>query len=273
MALLSVIFHSYCLSIISGIFLGMSTICAHNFFHQSDNWRMYIFDLSLFSSYDWRASHAISHHLYTNTIYDFEIAVLEPFFIFLPREKNFVQKYLVYVYIHVIYFLAIPIEFGKRIVGLIRGTTKFRKEYTFPLIFLIILLLVGQNLSTLFIWTTMHFASSFWFSFVGLIAAHHHPDIWHDGDKPTYESKDWGICQIDAVRDRAVVTNNLFLVSTMFGDHTLHHLFPTIDHSKLPLLRPIFLETCKEFGVKIEEETIFSMMWGKYRQLSRTKVH
>ena len=33
-------------------------------------------------SYEWRIIHAISHHMYTHTIYDFELSGIEPFFDF-----------------------------------------------------------------------------------------------------------------------------------------------------------------------------------------------
>ena len=230
---------------------------------------MYIFDLSFFSSHQWRISHALSHHLYPNTIYDFEISMLEPLFCFLPQKKNFIQRHFVYIYIHIFYCLAIPIEVLKRFKGIVTGNIKLRPEYLLPLFPFVILLVINPSLDTFYIWGTMHLASSFWFSFIGLIAGHHHPEIWHEGDQPTYESQDWGIFQLDAVRDRFVVSKNLFLVSTMFGDHSLHHLFPTVDHSKLAALYPVFIETCKEFGVNWEEKTILSMAIGKYRQLRR----
>ncbi|KAK3852491.1 hypothetical protein Pcinc_040928 [Petrolisthes cinctipes] len=69
---------SYTIAVLAGLVLSLTMIGAHNFFHQRDNLRMYYFDLSLLSSYDWRITHGISHHIYPNTIYDFEVSVLEP---------------------------------------------------------------------------------------------------------------------------------------------------------------------------------------------------
>jgi hypothetical protein len=48
---------------VAGAVLALLMMCSHNFFHQQDNWRMYVFDLSPFSSYDWRITHAYSHHV------------------------------------------------------------------------------------------------------------------------------------------------------------------------------------------------------------------
>lgn len=53
------------------------------------------------------------------------------------------------------------------------------------------------------LWLVMHCACSVWFSFIGLTAAHHHPDIYHEGDAMR-DNPDWGLCQLDAVRDRQV---------------------------------------------------------------------
>ena len=78
------------LAVVSGLALGMSTSCAHNFIHQvicpqhsvpdshqltllfiitkRDTWRRYYFDMAALGSSRWRVSHVISHHLYPNTL-------------------------------------------------------------------------------------------------------------------------------------------------------------------------------------------------------------
>ena len=66
---------------------------------------------------------------------------------------------------------------------------------------------------------------------------------------------------------RVEVTGSLFLVTTTFGDHTLHHLFPTIDHSKLPHLYPAFLETCTEFNIPYTFVKQSYMLKGMYKQI------
>lgn len=37
---------------------------------------------------DWRISHAMSHHLHTNTANDIELSMLEPFLLYLPRSDK-----------------------------------------------------------------------------------------------------------------------------------------------------------------------------------------
>lgn len=81
---------------------------------------------------------------------------------------------------------------------------------------------------------------------------------------------DWGIYQMDAVMDRKDITGSPFLVLTNFGDHALHHLFPTIDHGKLKYLYPTFLGTCKQFGTEWRLSSQIELVKGQYRQLART---
>lgn len=82
---------------------------------------------------------------------------------------------------------------------------------------------------------------------------------------------DWGIFQLDAVMDRKDITGSPFLVLTNFGDHALHHLFPTIDHGKLDYLYPVFLKTCEEFGVEWRVSSQLELTKGQYLQLARVE--
>jgi hypothetical protein len=91
---------------------------------------------------------------------------------------------------------------------------------------------------------------------IGLTATHHHPNIWHSGDEQRikeYEASDgtmdWGIYQVFAVGYRPAVDNSWVLSSMSFGQHNLHHLFPTLDPSVLAELYPIFEEVCKQFHI------------------------
>lgn len=82
---------------------------------------------------------------------------------------------------------------------------------------------------------------------------------------------DWGIFQLDTVMDRTDITGSHFLVLTNFGDHALHHLFPTIDHGQLEYLYPVFLNTCKKFGLTWRSVSQIDLVKGQYEQLLRTE--
>jgi hypothetical protein len=43
------------------------------------------------------------------------VSALEPLICFLPEEKSLVQRYLSWLYFHLINFLAFPVEFLKRV--------------------------------------------------------------------------------------------------------------------------------------------------------------
>ncbi|KAJ3332225.1 Cytochrome b5- protein, partial [Gonapodya sp. JEL0774] len=104
---------------------------------------------------------------------------------------------------------------------------------------------------------------------IGLYAGHHSDYIWRQGDfdPPT----DFGLFQLEATADRADVYNNgLIPVITTFGDHTLHHLFPTVDHAYHAYLYKELAETCREFGVRFEFTNYRDMITGFYRSLWRT---
>lgn len=98
--------------------------------------------------------------------------------------------------------------------------------------------------------------------------------VWNlppkDSCRPDDE-RDWGISQLDAVMDRTEIRGNHFLVLTNFGDHALHHLFPTLDHGTLEQLYPVFEETMKQFNVDLRVRSQFEMIAGQFMQLSREK--
>lgn len=82
---------------------------------------------------------------------------------------------------------------------------------------------------------------------------------------------DWGIMTMDAIMDRTDIQANILLTLTHFGDHCLHHLFPTIDHALLPDLYDTLLSTCKEFETELRTARWWDLIVGQFQQLHRTK--
>lgn len=72
--------------------------------------------------------------------------------------------------------------------------------------------------------------------------------------------------------DRSDLKGSLFLTLTHFGDHALHHLFPTIDHALLPELYPTFYETCEEFQTVLSEGPWYEHIIGQHKQLARIET-
>lgn len=83
---------------------------------------------------------------------------------------------------------------------------------------------------------------------------------------------DFGIFQLCAVIDRREVKQSQFWTLVTFGQHTLHHLFPTIDHGLLPQLHETLLETCQEFKMELREYTFWPLIVGQFQQLQRSKT-
>ena len=108
------------------------------------------------------------------------------------------------------------------------------------------------------------------YSLMALSAGHHNPTNVHEGDE--FKSLDYGLYQLRCTIDRAEAKSNLFMTLTHFGDHLLHHLFPSLDHSLLPQLKDTFIETCTEFKEEITECTMLDALIGQFKQLSRTET-
>ena len=84
--------YSWCTAaLFSGFLLQCLGTCSHNFYHQKPNWRMYTWDITPYSSFEWKMSHAYSHHTFPNTAYDYEVRVFEPFLHYLPVKKSFLR--------------------------------------------------------------------------------------------------------------------------------------------------------------------------------------
>nr|XP_018906532.1 PREDICTED: cytochrome b5-related protein-like isoform X2 [Bemisia tabaci] len=268
LAVMAAHWSSYRTAALSGVFLAFAAICSHNFFHQKDNWRMYYFNLSLMSVRDWRISHVLSHHPFTNTLQDLEITSYEPFFNYLPDpEKSWAVRYLSWIYWPLVHGTIFHTQVIHRFI---------HNTFTWPdvlgLIIPVLLCIAngGYILSGVLMWTWLILVSSFVFGAIDIVSAHHHPKLFHEGDAPRHD-RDWGLAQIDAARDRQEFTGILPLVLIAFGDHTLHHLFPTVDHSILKYLYPVVMDTCKDFGFDFKMTSTFDLAIGQFRQLARNK--
>lgn len=82
---------------------------------------------------------------------------------------------------------------------------------------------------------------------------------------------DWGLFQLDTCMDRSDIKGNLLLTLTHYGDHSLHHIFPTIDHALLPDLQGVLLQTCKDFEAECRETRWWPLIVGGFEQLVRTE--
>ncbi|KPJ18938.1 Cytochrome b5-related protein [Papilio machaon] len=245
--------------------LAWLTVAAHNYIHKKTNWRMYLFNFSLWSYRDFRVSHALSHHLYPNTLMDLEISGFEPFVFWLPLKNRFYGKFAIFIELAT-FGLIFPVNFFKRLILNFLRKDFFLNHYRWHdvLGFLTpvwMWVISGCSFYDAFImWLWIICTASFIFFNIGSNAAHHHPICFRDGDEVDEVTRDWGLHEVEAVMDRRDINTSFFRVMTFFGHHTLHHLFPTLDHAVLEYMYPVFLQHCEKYRAKFRVTTQFDMV-------------
>ncbi|KAM7351748.1 cytochrome b5-related protein [Cochliomyia hominivorax] len=260
-------------------FIAALSLCwlgtsSHNYFHKRDNWQMYTFNFTLLNFAEWRVSHALSHHVYTNSLYDLEMALFEPFLCWIPNEhiSNKTKRVLSVIIQPIIYVFILPFSFLQRLLRsiFVENELFWHDVIGFTLPALMFTFSNSPLTNVILQWFRIVAIASFLFGLIGLNAAHHMPSIIHDGDA-SREDRDWGLYQLDTVIDRGDIKGSPFLVVTHFGEHALHHLFPTLDHGVLPQLYPEFTKTLEEFKGELRECSFIQHIVGQNRQLLRTK--
>lgn len=153
--------------------------------------------------------------------------------------------------------------------------TKQRVLFWDELLFLVLplaMLLFGsfELSSVVIMWFFIVTVSSFFYRVTAVNSGHHSPDITHEGDE--LRSLDFGIFQMGATVDRIEGGRNQFMILTLFGEHTLHHLFPTLDQALLPQLHDIFHETCKEFEIEFRKFSWYKLFKDQFKELARMET-
>lgn len=82
---------------------------------------------------------------------------------------------------------------------------------------------------------------------------------------------DWGISQLDTTADRFEVMGSHLLSLLTFGDHAVHHLFPTLDQAVLESLYPVIGETLKQFNLNLRMTNHHDMIFGYFKRLAIDK--
>lgn len=186
-SILSAKFDNKYLILLSGLCMCYTVISAHNFFHRRDNFRMLYFNLSFFNYREWRISHAMSHHLFPNSLHDLEITLFEPLLCWIPSPvKTIGQRFVSWIYSPIIYTFVCLDQLVKRIFfSFASKTNLFQMSDLVPLAVPLAMLIFGNAnpFTVLKVWMQIILTNSFIFHLIGLNAGHHHPDVVHDGDK------------------------------------------------------------------------------------------
>ncbi|XP_072393737.1 cytochrome b5-related protein-like isoform X2 [Diabrotica undecimpunctata] len=190
-SIFAVKFWNFGLGVFGGVFLGMVTVAAHNYFHMKDNFRMYYFQFSLLQVREWRISHALSHHLYTNTITDLEISMFEPLLQYLPVDKKPLQKVLSLILAPIMWITFFHKPAIERLIDFPHQYRQMKLTDLVGLLLPICMYIFGKEnlLSVIIMWNFVLICGGTYMGFVGLNAGHHHPDVFHDGDMPRQSPK------------------------------------------------------------------------------------
>jgi hypothetical protein len=96
------------IAIMCGFCLQCLGTCSHNFYHRKANWRMYTWDITPYSSHEWKISHVYSHHTYPNTSYDFECMI--PNLDYFPHSKSMSRLLLSPIVLEIIACVAMYLQ-------------------------------------------------------------------------------------------------------------------------------------------------------------------
>ncbi|KOB71837.1 Desaturase, partial [Operophtera brumata] len=195
---------------------------------------------------------------------DIELSALEPYLQFLPYKKKPIWAQMAAFYWPVIYLFSFIGLMVKEIIAAVNNIEEKQLTWanTLPLFLPVWMLSLGglPVLWTVGLWLAIILTASFFFTVFGLTAGHHSHNNFFDGDIPREEYLDWGIHQLDTVVERIDYAGNHFKSITRFGDHALHHLFPTLDHAELKYLYPTLLKHCEKFETQLRTNTFYEAL-------------
>lgn len=118
-------------------------------------------------------------------------------------------------------------------------------------------------------WLYIISISSFIYRLIAINSGHHATEIIHESDQ--IRSLDFGMYQMATTVDRIEGSKTQFMILTMFGEHTLHHLFPTLDQGLLPQLHDVLIETCRDFDVEFRKFSWYKLFIGQFKELARNE--
>ena len=211
----------------------LNSICGgygHNGLHRLEGTAL-LLDWNGLSCYEWLFEHLQSHHMYVNTDHDHDSISMEPFLRWIPhRRRAWPVAYASYVK-HVIYLVAeiavaVQGNFGHRTRWLPLTDSRFPRWLRLaPFVFV---LRIGSYALVQGLWgaltalVTLGIAGYF-FAYLA------HLNHGFDGDgRPNFLMH-----QLKNTKDIKTVAGGSALL--FLDRQTLHHLFPTIDHTRWTL--------------------------------------
>lgn len=180
---------------------------------------------------------------------------------------------LVYVWWHVFNFAVPVIQLVRGLLELTAGKDRLTWERLLAPAQLAALMAVWGPLHGLWLWTVMHGAAVYLLVVVST-PVHRSEYSWTEGcDSAVPAAADFGHHTVISTADY-LVEEDIGLAAQMFAfgsfnDHVIHHLFPTIDVSRQHVVREVFLQQCKEFGIPYRNQTFGQLLGSTFRAMVR----
>lgn len=224
----------------------------HNFVHQP---RFHLLaraclDCIGLSADVWRREHVLQHHMYTNTPKDNHWLGTAPFFIVDPHEpRSFLQRSVFPAMAPVLLCFGIVVNYLARVrdVGL-RGERLSSGEVVLPLQLALLATQWGAVKACMLLGTSLAVTGVWYFSIA--LTNHNSRSAIRAA---VHRSDDWAVQQIASCTDWS--TGLLFpwnLIFLMLNQHTVHHVFPSIDASRLHIAQRVLEEVCRDFNVEYD---------------------
>lgn len=278
--------HSFPSTVMCGVLTAVLGGFGHNALHQRGRtWDCWLFEVAGFSHREYRLDEHTAHHEAPNLADDPDVTFMLPYVeLGPPRKAPFRRRVCSLIAFHVLASLVSLLILRKRIF---LPNQRGHSAIVTPLLQLFLLLLSGcffagrSNTDTasvgfafgyvaqlkaivyaFFLWICMWLSGSLYFMTITNVT-HHQKNNWM---AIPHASRDWGAWQMATASDieipfglRGIPFCGMFYI--FLHEQTLHHLFPTIDHSRLPRLRPLVSATARNFGLSLEKPRNFVSLY------------
>jgi fatty acid desaturase len=222
-----------------------------------------LLDWNSLSCLEWLLEHVHSHHMYTNTIYDHDSISMQPFLNWIPSNKNSIfserGKHLIFL----IGELVVAIQ--GNFIHKFRWKILFNKRYPLWLRFAPFLFII-RALSHLFYQGLLFGIINL--SVCLIIAGYYFSYLAHLNHVNIHNKNYDEINNLDFIKHQISNTNDLKInnyLSSIFlnlNKQKIHHLFPTIDHSKLDMIYKICSEEldCNSINISVLNKDLNNML-------------
>jgi linoleoyl-CoA desaturase len=277
-------------TILLSLVLGVTSACigfnvmhdANHGSYSSRRWVNETLSLSLNAmggnSFIWRYKHNVLHHTYPNVDgLDDDIAK-SPFIRMCPSQRWVPAHRLQHLYTPVLYALSSLIwvlfqDFEKYFMPRLRGTTiRSRMHATDHILFwiskllyigfyIVLPVLLTGWLNGLVFFVTLHVGLGLVLAIVFQLAHVVEDTEFHhvsDGENKKMENE-WAIHQVQTTANFSPGNPVLSWLLGGLNYQVEHHLFPRVSHIHYPALSKIVMTKCKEFGLKYNCMSTFSM--------------